>query len=213
MDKVDPSKGRRAQPGRLPVVPSPATSLLGLQRTAGNRAVSSLVRVQREVDDAFVGKLAKEQKALEKWNSAGSGRSQGLIHVVDYAKARPAKAVNNAPTVTDDALWSTFSTGHPLSGQQLARAFNEILGVTGALDELVTGNTTEEKAKGFGEQMTAANQWVKTTEGTDKTRARWEQQDTTFEGDAYDEEATPHGLRVIKWGPKGNQYSTVMGGS
>jgi hypothetical protein len=137
---------------------------------------------------------------LEKWNSAGSGRSQGLIHVVDYAKARPAKAVNNAPTVTDAALWSTFSTGHPLSGQQLARAFNEILGVTGALDELVTGNTTEEKAKGFGEQMTAANQWVKTTEGTDKTRTRSEQQDTTFEGDAYDEEATPHGLRVIKWG-------------
>lgn len=324
--KTDAPRDRGARQARPPTVPQAAARMLALQRTAGNRAVGSLVRVQRQFDEAFVAQKAKEQKALEQWNVAASGRSQGLIHVIDYAKARPPKKVEEVPPDAKDKRWVEFMAGHPLSGAQLAKTFgkepseaatiawltrftkqlepfsapknfdgeiaarektisdtirgatdkkaantsapvqslrreiaelksqlalasrwvvgrddskkgrvekvaeamekkkggqrpnyagNEILGVTGALNELVNAENTKEKpARGFGQQITAENQWVKKAEGTKDTRAQWKQEDTTFEGSAYEEESAPAGLRVVKWGPKGEtKYSTVMGGS
>lgn len=42
-----------------------------------------------------VNRLAAEQQALQKWNTDGSGRNQGLRHLLDYALAPPPKDHNS----------------------------------------------------------------------------------------------------------------------
>jgi len=50
---------------------------------------------RKEKLSAHVSKLSGERKALEKWNTDGAGRNQGLRHIIDYAYAPPPKAASD----------------------------------------------------------------------------------------------------------------------
>lgn len=67
--------------------------------------------------EAHVGKLSSERASLDKWNSNSDGRNQGLVHIVDYAKARPAakvKGTSLANTNLEDHIGRGALTGESI---------------------------------------------------------------------------------------------------
>ena len=72
-----------------PGLVDPLTSSSAPTSTPAPRSIK-----ERAADlSGHVDKLAGERKSLAKWNNNGDGRNQGLVHVVDYAHARPAASV------------------------------------------------------------------------------------------------------------------------
>jgi hypothetical protein len=68
---------------------------------------------------ANIGRKAAEQRELQKWNPNAQGRSQGLVHILDYAYARPPMRPEEHPQAEE------ISRGQPMSG----RKFMERLGI------------------------------------------------------------------------------------
>ncbi len=70
-----------------------------------------------------VDKLASERASLDKWNLNAQGRNQGLVHVVDYARARPPTAVKGGP-LNGENLEDTIGRG-PLPGGVISEMLQE----------------------------------------------------------------------------------------
>jgi hypothetical protein len=89
---------------------------------------------------AFVAKKAEEQAALGKWNLNGDSRNQGLVHLLDYSHARPARNLSSGRvgktnlTAADQRLMASTDkaprTGAELANGRLARDADPARGIT-----------------------------------------------------------------------------------
>lgn len=77
-----------------------------------------------------VDKLRSERASLDKWNLNGEGRNQGLVHVVDYAHARPATSVKGKygsleNTNLEDTIGRGAASGEDIREKLLAKGVAE----------------------------------------------------------------------------------------
>ncbi|MFY0567716.1 hypothetical protein ACN28E_28345 [Archangium lansingense] len=82
-------------------------------RSSAPSTPGKLTEAQKQPLEAHIGKKKEEQKILgDKWNTNGQGRNQGLVHLLDYAYARPNKIDTTPPsTKLTDAEKSKLAQG------------------------------------------------------------------------------------------------------